>query len=180
VKGTFHGPDGLSRRPRQPNDTPSEDEDFDFEDWVDHLHGLLHVIQPLRAEGAKSILSGQIEEIAKGSEISNELEISRESEISYDEVPRSEKVEKEDERLRMVEIWHRNLERPEGLSDTEYAAFVRYTMGFSLGEKKLWRKNAQGVHQLVIPKEHCLHILREVHDRIGHKRFYPTREIITQ
>ena len=26
VKGTFHGPDGLSRRPRQPND-PMEEED---------------------------------------------------------------------------------------------------------------------------------------------------------
>jgi hypothetical protein len=53
LKGTFHGPDGLSR----------------------HLR-----------------------------------EISKESEISCDEVPRSKKMEKEDERLRMVETWHRDLE----------------------------------------------------------------------
>jgi hypothetical protein len=111
---------------------PSEDEDFDFEDWVDNLHGLLHVIQPLPAEGVKSILNGQIKEIPKG------LEISRESEISYDKVPRSEKAEKEDERLRMVETWHSNLEQPEGLSDTEYVAFIRYadrsTLQIDLGK----------------------------------------------
>ncbi|KAG5633281.1 hypothetical protein DXG03_007704, partial [Asterophora parasitica] len=37
VKGTFHGPDGLSRHPRQPGDAlpgPEEDEEV-FEDWVD-------------------------------------------------------------------------------------------------------------------------------------------------
>ena len=50
VKGTFHGPDRLSWRSRQPGDAPAEEEDFDFKDWIDNLHGLLHVIQPLAGD----------------------------------------------------------------------------------------------------------------------------------
>ena len=34
VKGTFHGPDGLSCHTRQPDDLDDEEDD-DFEDWID-------------------------------------------------------------------------------------------------------------------------------------------------
>ena len=97
VKGTFHGPDGLSRRPRQPGDTPSEEENFDFKDWIDNLHGLLHVIQPLAGDCTKAILNGQIEEEGRIKEFPKELE------ISYEDVPRSKKAEQEDHRLGLVE-----------------------------------------------------------------------------
>ncbi|KAG5640427.1 hypothetical protein DXG03_008698 [Asterophora parasitica] len=49
IKGTFHGLDRLSHRPNQPGDSPlgpEEDEDI-FEDWVDCMHGFMHIIQPL-------------------------------------------------------------------------------------------------------------------------------------
>ena len=70
VKGTFHGPDGLSQCPRQPGDTPSEEEDFDFEDWIDNLHGLLHVIQPVAGDCTKDVLNGQIVEEGRIQEFS--------------------------------------------------------------------------------------------------------------
>jgi hypothetical protein len=38
VPSTHHGPDGLSRRPRQVGD------EEDFADWIDQLHGNLHQI----------------------------------------------------------------------------------------------------------------------------------------
>ncbi|OBZ78892.1 hypothetical protein A0H81_01162 [Grifola frondosa] len=44
VPGTNHGPDGLSRRPRQPDDE-DEPED-DFEDWIDRIHGFAHLVNP--------------------------------------------------------------------------------------------------------------------------------------
>ncbi|OBZ72851.1 hypothetical protein A0H81_07004 [Grifola frondosa] len=44
VPGTNHGPDGLSRRPRQPDDE-DEPED-DFEDWIDRIHGFAHIVNP--------------------------------------------------------------------------------------------------------------------------------------
>ena len=153
VKGTFHGPDRLSRHPRQPGDTPAEEENFDCKDWIDNLHGLLHIIQPLAMDGTKAILNGQIVEEGRIEEYSKDKEFPKESEISYDNVPRSEKAEQEDHRLGMVEKWHKDLERPEGLSETEYATFVRYAMAFVLKAQRLWRKNSQGAHQLVIPKE---------------------------
>ncbi|KAI0037308.1 hypothetical protein FA95DRAFT_1614362 [Auriscalpium vulgare] len=43
VPGLFHGPDGLSRRRRQPGD-PEEPNDDHFEDWVDALYGFMHLI----------------------------------------------------------------------------------------------------------------------------------------
>ena len=47
VKGTFHGPDGLSRQPRQPKNAVMDDEEFEFDDWIDNLYGFLHMMQPL-------------------------------------------------------------------------------------------------------------------------------------
>jgi hypothetical protein len=46
VPGTFHGPDGLSRRRTQPGDLPEPEDDFD--DWINQVHGFLHMILPLR------------------------------------------------------------------------------------------------------------------------------------
>ncbi|KNZ76466.1 hypothetical protein J132_10441 [Termitomyces sp. J132] len=46
VKGTFHGPDGLSQHPPQPDDTPVDDSDNSvYEDWIDRLHGFIHQVQ---------------------------------------------------------------------------------------------------------------------------------------
>ena len=45
VPGERHGPDGLSRRVRQPEDSDSESDDgTDFDDWVDGVYGFLHFI----------------------------------------------------------------------------------------------------------------------------------------
>jgi hypothetical protein len=42
VPGTVHGPDGLSRRPPQIGDEPEPEDDF--EDWIDQVHGFMHLI----------------------------------------------------------------------------------------------------------------------------------------
>ena len=45
VPGERHGPDGLSRRVRQPEDSDSEsDDDSDFDNWVDRVYGFLRFI----------------------------------------------------------------------------------------------------------------------------------------
>jgi hypothetical protein len=46
VAGTHHGPDGLSRRPRQDDDEDIDDEE-DFGDWIDQLHSFSHQINPI-------------------------------------------------------------------------------------------------------------------------------------
>ena len=60
VKGTFHGPDGLSRHSRQPGDPIMDDDDFDFDDWIDNLHGFIHMIQPLPVRQCATIDGVQI------------------------------------------------------------------------------------------------------------------------
>jgi hypothetical protein len=44
VPGTHHGPDGLSRWPRQVGDDEDRDDEEDFVDWIDQLHRFLHQI----------------------------------------------------------------------------------------------------------------------------------------
>jgi hypothetical protein len=43
VPGSRHGPDGLSRRPRQPDDEDPQDT-AEFDDWIDNLHSFMHQI----------------------------------------------------------------------------------------------------------------------------------------
>ena len=46
VKGTFHGLDGLSRQPLQPNNPMPDDSDNEvFEDWINQMHRFMHHIQ---------------------------------------------------------------------------------------------------------------------------------------
>jgi hypothetical protein len=42
VPGSFHGPDGLSRRRSQPGDLEEIDDAY-FDDWVDQVNGFLHM-----------------------------------------------------------------------------------------------------------------------------------------
>jgi hypothetical protein len=48
VPGIMHGPDGLSRRRRQPEDEITADDldDHKSDDWIDRAYGLLHLINP--------------------------------------------------------------------------------------------------------------------------------------
>ena len=46
VPGKIHGPDGLSRRPPQPGDLDDDEDPDAFDDWVDHLYGFLHLLNP--------------------------------------------------------------------------------------------------------------------------------------
>ena len=45
IPGAFHGPDGLSRRRAQPGDMPEPDDDFN--DWINQVHGFLHMMLPV-------------------------------------------------------------------------------------------------------------------------------------
>jgi len=46
VPGSFHGPDGLSCRKKQPGDQEETDDDS-FDDWIDKVNGFLHMMSTL-------------------------------------------------------------------------------------------------------------------------------------
>jgi hypothetical protein len=172
VKGIVHGPDGLSRRPRQPDDS-DEPEDDDFEDWIDELHGFIHAILPIQQSFVTHVFAlTQPEPSAKMTRSANPIP---DTSDDYDQVPRTPAALKEDERLDLVWLWMDTLERPDGYSDAEYDSFVRYALRFFKDSKRLWRRNTHGAHQLVIWQPRRIAILRAIHNNIGHKRFYATR-----
>lgn len=190
VPGIQHSVDGLSRRPKQPDDVPSDDNgetEDEFEDWIDQVYGFLHILNPvipppLKPENPHYVLLTSVNSsIApqNGSETSDDEpdETSANGSIgpfSYADFPRSENSLKMDKRLGMVRTWHETLQRPTGMHDNDYAPFVKYSQHFVLRENRLWRKDNHGKHQLVLEPHRRLSVIRQAHDEIGHRGVYST------
>ena len=172
VPGTNHGPDGLSRRPRQPNDDDVEDES-EFEDWIDRLHGFIHQINPLPhvPRSSRTVQTLTLDH-------SEEEETS--PTIPYDQIPQSETAKHDDLRLLKVRKWHEDLKRPEDLSDSEYMTFMRYCTDFFVDNGRLWRKNTQGAHKLVVEQVDRIKTMQSAHDEVGHKAVDATHATISQ
>jgi len=103
VPGSHHGPDGLSRRPRQPDDDPDPEED-DFEDWVDHLHGFLHFINDTPAPAHPAHLSRISSFVLTGDSqnFSEEENPTQSPSLSYNLVPRTDLAKSDDLCLTLV------------------------------------------------------------------------------
>ena len=151
VPGAFHGPDGLSRRCRQPDDS-SEPED-NFDDWIDQVHGFLHILLPLsKAPIEQPPVSLYIVStfVAKESDDESDPDNQHDAPLCYDDIPWSELACKADKHTALVCTWHDTLVCPNSLSDTEYETFLWYCTEFFIASDKLWCKNYKGEHKLVI------------------------------
>jgi hypothetical protein len=62
--------------------------------------------------------------------------------------------------------------RPLDLTDEEFETFVRQAACFFVLEDKLWRREAHGKHQLILPPCKRYRVLEEAHDDLGHKGIY--------
>ena len=202
VPGTQHGPDGLSRRLPQDEDKPQDaDNNDDFEDWVDQMHGFLHIINDCRPvySSPTCALATFFHSSLMNDEDSDNIEqdesdsafirqapdditerADEQASLQYSDVPRPKQALREDAKLRNVRKWHSNLRRPPHLSDDDYQRFLRYCLQFFPDKHRLWRKDPQGAHKLVLPTNRRLQIIRAAHDDIGHKGFYTTRAHITE
>lgn len=190
VPGSRHGPDGLSRRPRQPDDQ-DEPDDEDFDNWIDRLHGFLHLINdPRRSRTFRSrdypqlsIFASDSSPVTEDSHDLSEEETHTSFDTSsqtYDLVPRSDLAHSDDNKLILVRKWHNGLQRPPNLSDAEYSTFLRYCVEFFVDSDNLWRKNSHGAHKIVVLPSRRMEVMRSVHDDIGHKGFYATRATIME
>ena len=176
VPGTFHGPDSLSRRRPQPGDQEEPDDDFD--DWVDRVHGLMHMIN-------NRTLRTHKDDITTAAFITNKVDSTDvpipedDSPVTYADVPLTVAAQLADDRLLLVQRWLDTLQRPADLSDSDFTTFVRYAMSFFLRSGKLWHKDLQGCHRIVAEPSARLTILRASHDEVGHKGFYATNVLIS-
>jgi len=179
VPGTLHGPDGLSRRPRQPDDDEVIDDSDEFEDWIDRVHSFVHIVnkQAPRHNSPKFVST-----FVQRQDLSGEEEDDRQSsfEDSYEAIPRSDAAKAEDERILKVKKWLVDLQRPNKLTDAEFSSFIRYCVEFFVDSNRLWRKDPQGAHKIVAPPSKRMSILRNAHDAVGHKGFYATRAHILE
>ncbi|KAG6872419.1 hypothetical protein C0993_002167, partial [Termitomyces sp. T159_Od127] len=145
IKGTFHGPNGLSRQPRQPgNPGPDLGDNNKFSDWIDRLHGFIHLIQlPIKLLRPSTPINTLLHPIVPYTptpfptidtfytedlntytqwpsvRIVEEPQPLREdsSKLTYDAVPRSAKVVKEDRCLDLMRQWMDDLKHPPQLTD---------------------------------------------------------------
>jgi hypothetical protein len=186
VPGAFHGPDGLSRRKKQPTDSPEEEDDFD--DWIDQVQGFPHIYLPTSTRGIEQppitiyMLDTFKKVVAQPSEDSDdEFYVPRTpvpQHTEYSIVPRTDLARKAEERLQLVREWHSNLQRPPDLSDKDFEQFLRYCTEFFVSSDRLWRKNHKGEHKLVVSTDRRLFIMTTAHDDTGHHGFFATNALI--
>ena len=189
VPGSHHGPDGLSRRRRQPGD---EDEpDDDFKDWIDQVNCFMHFINPTPTRTINSIITNtvvcywnEIDQQAEEEEAEEEEEASQAKKDvgNYDDISQSPGVRAADVRLPLIRNWLRTLERPPNLTDTEFKTFMRYSVDFFIsgGEEKLWKKDSKGQHKMVIFPDRRLVLISAAHDDVGHHGFYATNALLSE
>jgi hypothetical protein len=134
-----HGPDGLSRWPRQVGDDEDQDDEEDFTDWIDQLHGFLHQINvinihPPTTSDSLPLSFPRISTLTQATDLSEEdttaLDTTDSDIDDYTLTPQSAQAKVDDSRLLKVFQWLQDLKRPDGLSDAEYATFVWYCMDF--------------------------------------------------
>ena len=201
VPGSSHGPDGLSRRPRQPGDPePEDDDDVEDIDWIDQLLSQVHLVNdPLRhptitptsifafatptVEPRTSAFiqeepdNGSDEE-RSDSESSDDEDEHREQRDPYSSCPRHPKAARQDAMLRYLLPFFDTLERPSVMSNDQYKGFLKFAINFFSRDGRLWRKDPERKHKLVVFPQDRMRILTECHDEIGHRGVFATRSFV--
>jgi hypothetical protein len=85
ITGTHHGPDRLSHCPLQPKDESIHHEQ-DFGDWIDHLHGFIHQINPVVTR--RLILHSPYQPLPT---YSLPIDFSKGEDVTYNQVPHLER-----------------------------------------------------------------------------------------
>ena len=159
-----HGPDGLSRREPIPGE---DDDEGDPEEWVDDILSLgiwldtWHEHRPPRTSNTVKVFQA------------TEGVSTLHDELTFP--PPSEKARARDDELPKVYRFLADGKRPNGQRTAELDYLHRQSRPFFIHDKRLWRRNAQGRHQLVImqgPQRYT--VTRDAHDKLGHKGFYST------
>ena len=101
---------------------------------------------------------------------------------AYEETRRTETAKIQDAQLDTVKRWLRDPHlRPRGLSDGEFTKFVRRAKQFFLDDNgRLLRKTPDGKMKVVVDKMHRMYIMRSLHDHLGHKGAFATKEFVSE
>ena len=197
VPGTSHAPDGLSRRRLQPGESlpPDDESDNEFDDWVDKLHGLLHLINsppplsdapgpehaPVYAPHRKP--DGTAESVAVFFQQTASSRTGKRPRVTpppYENCPRSSAALAYDAKLEDIRTWLSSpLELPEGVPEKQIAGFLQCAQQFFIGpDGALFRRSKDGMHKHVLPAGTRMKALAEFHDYLGHRGLFATRAFV--
>jgi hypothetical protein len=110
-----HGPDRLSRWPRQVGDDEDRDDEEDFADWIDQLHGFLHHINVidihlLPTSDSLPLPFPHISTLIQATDFSEEETSTTDANIDdYTLTPQSAQAKVDDSRLLKVFQWLQDL-----------------------------------------------------------------------
>jgi hypothetical protein len=189
VSAKDHAPaDGLSRRRKSPDD--SEDEE-DRDAWIDEACGFsvecLNGLQVYRDHSTNNHpkQNGETISINMNSYFQDRNDILKVDHIKSQniqgtisdalKIPRSEKAEDRDRQLKIIEDFLRNPTQPPAIPKIDQKKFIKSVTEFFVLDNKLWRKDRQGRHKLVVRGEKRLQLIQEAHDDLGHKGIFTVR-----
>ena len=186
VPGTHHTPDGLSRRKPQPGD--EEEPEDDFEDWIDNVNGFLHFLNPHPSFHHYTTTTPPIAAYIQSDSVTQDdppppptnTHQDIDNSTSYSIIPRLESAIETDSKLSKVQTWLETLQRPADMTDSEYKTFMRYCTEFVVISNRLWRKDPQGHHKMVVPFDRRLFLIASAHNDVGHHGVYATNALLTE
>ena len=181
VSAKDHTPaDGLSRRRRSPDD---EDDDTDTEDWIDNACGFsIELINEspdsrIKKDSVDRTPSFRVRKDVPDQDLGQtrftQTKLTLASEVL--KIPRTEKAEERDKQLKIIDKFLRDPTRIAGAPEIDRQKFIRTVTEFFVLNDKLWRKDRQGRHKLVIWEDKRLELIRRAHDDLGHKGIFTVR-----
>lgn len=204
VPGKDHGPDGLSRRPRAPEDLDISD---DYEDWIDSANAFPLLYHP--SSSHRSLITSTTQNLNDSAWIWTTNTFAIEflnttrprtpfatqqcfpdtsnpcpTSILSNEVarppanptiPRSDKARARDAELQRVHTFLLNPDHPPDITDEAFKRFIRFAAGFFIRDNRLWKKDQRMKHKLVVPEDRRYELIRQAHDEMGHKGIFTVR-----
>ena len=173
VPGKEHGgPDGLSRRKAAGGDVEEREDG-----WVDEVLGLGIWVNSWM-EGSRCE-DGFVEEDTMGTAHTPTFLVFSLSGTQDDlqiEIPRSKDDVRMDEQLPLIFTFLSTARKPPGLDEKTTRQFIQRSLRFFMKDGKLWRKDASGMHRLVIlDLTKRLSLISQAHNQLGHKQAFSTR-----
>ena len=183
VPGTHHTPDRFSRQKPQPGN--KEEPENNLGDCIDNMNSFLHSLNPHLSihhciTPTPPIAPYVHSDSPTLDNTSSNNQQGNSDLKSYSIIPQSDSAIEADCKLERVQTWLKKLERPEGLSDSEYKTFMQYCTEFVIISKQLWWKNPQGHQKMVVPCNQQLFLITSAHNDIGHHRVYATNALLSE
>ncbi|TFY76788.1 hypothetical protein EWM64_g7225 [Hericium alpestre] len=160
----FEGPDGMSRRRR--TEEEEDEAEGDLEEWIDEKLCLGVWVLSWTEMGNRGTVGAQ-----RTFEVLGFEEHDDGDKLTHPQLPQDVAADNE---LHHVKNYLATLERPAHLDDTAFHRFLNKARRFFVHDGRLWRRQHDGKHQLVIPPLQRIPLIRDAHDNLGHKGFYST------